>query len=48
MPPLPKKKFECVICDEEVTGLEEAKEHAMAQHKDDIVDEEWGHYFKDN
>lgn len=46
---LPKTnaEFECMICDEVIQGLEAAREHALDQHAQDIVQEEWGHYFNE-
>lgn len=41
-----RDEYECIICDDETfSSVEEAREHAMEEHKDDIVEEEWGHYF---
>lgn len=40
-------EFECIICGETLGGLNEAKGHAIDEHADDIVEEEWGHYFSE-
>lgn len=39
--------FECVICGKTFNNIGGAEQHAKDRHKDDIVEEEWGHYFNE-